>query len=83
MSHLEASVNKLVIFIILVQTSICAIWAGLNFLWGTTQTFDNIVLEPKNQEYEESILNFFTYWLLMNTLLPISLQVTLEVVKVV
>jgi phospholipid-translocating ATPase/phospholipid-transporting ATPase len=30
-----------------------------------------------------SILSFFTYFLLLNTLLPISLQVALEVCKLV
>ena len=30
-----------------------------------------------------SILNFFTYWILLNTLIPISLIVTIEFVKVV
>jgi len=30
-----------------------------------------------------SVLSFFTYFLLMNTLLPISLQVALEVVKLI
>lgn len=28
------------------------------------------------------VLNFFTYFLLLNTMLPISLMVTMEVVKV-
>ena len=32
---------------------------------------------------EISIMSFFTYFLLLNTLLPISLQVALEVVKLV
>lgn len=32
---------------------------------------------------EISVLSFFTYFLLLNTLLPISLQVALEVCKVV
>jgi P-type E1-E2 ATPase len=47
-------------------------------------------MDDANQDYyvgagnsdEDYILNFFTYFLLLNTMIPISLIVTLEVIKV-
>ena len=41
------------------------------------------MLDLDLSESEQSVLNFFSYFLLLNTVLPISLQVTLEVVKLV
>jgi magnesium-transporting ATPase (P-type) len=45
--------------------------------------FDNFLLEDTNAASFDSFLSFFTYFVLMNTLLPISLSVTLEVCKFV
>lgn len=53
-------------------------------IWSSNSKFDdhhNTDYEFKESTY--ALLSFFTYLLLLNTLLPISLQVTLEIVKVV
>ena len=84
MSHLESLVNKLVISIVISQSVICSMVAGLAMAWQVKDNkFDDIMLEPEIGPAEESTLLFFTYFLLLNTLLPISLQVALEVVKLV
>lgn len=45
--------------------------------------FDNFLLQDSNSEELDSFYSFFTYFVLLNTLLPISLSVTLEVCKFV
>jgi len=77
-------VNKLVVNIVISQSIICSILAGLSQMWQVKDNmFDDLMLEPTLAPAEQSTLAFFTYFLLLNTLLPISLQVALEVVKLV
>ena len=84
MSHLESKLNTLVIFVVLTQCFICAAIATLAHFWQITDNlFDNTVLEMTLEPIQETVFLYFTYFLLMNTLLPVSLQVTLEVVKTV
>ena len=84
MSHLESMVNKLVINIVVSQSIICSFIAGMAMMWQVRDnTFDDLILEPTLGPAEQSTLAFFTYFLLLNTLLPISLQVALEIVKLV
>lgn len=83
MSHLEGRINKLVIYIVLVQLVICSFIAVCTQVWQTTKFFDDYVLElPKPAAYYTT-LSFGSYFVLLNTLLPISLSVSLEVCKVV
>lgn len=84
MSKLESNLNKLVILVVLLQCVICAVIALLSYFWQIKDNvWDNLVLQISIEPVQETIFLFFTYFLLMNTLLPISLQVTLEVVKTV
>jgi len=84
MSHLEHLLNKLVINIVVCSCILSATMAGLSMIWQVNDNvFDDIIIEPTKSAKMESIFNFFTYFLLLNTLLPISLQVALEVIKVV
>lgn len=57
------------------------------FLGGTVYD-DKFAMSAKNEKGEPewsdsaySVINFFTYFLLLNTLLPISLQVCMEFCK--
>jgi magnesium-transporting ATPase (P-type) len=83
MSHLEGMLNKLIIFIIMAQIVLCLVLSMATQLWQVNHDFDNFVLEDTNSDLTDSILSFFTYFVLLNTLLPISLSVTLEVCKFV
>ena len=83
MSNLEGMVNQLVIYIILTQLVLCAVMAIATQVWQVNSDFDNYLLEDTNSEGMDSFLSFFTYFVLLNTLLPISLSVTLEVCKFV
>lgn len=83
MSKLEGMVNKLVITIILIQSLVCSAMAISGQFWMKGNEFDDIMIQSEFEDTTNSILNFFTYFLLMNTLLPMSLQVAFEVCKVV
>lgn len=91
MSHLERQINKLVINLICVQCILCTIMAIATSGWFRRHTWDDHFGEPglfnvNGVEFSDtamSIISFFTYFLLLHTFLPISLQVTIEVVKVV
>ena len=87
-SSVEALMNKGLVLIFIVQAILCFLAALLRGTYYKNQL--NLTKdEPKNFVYldgshlKESILNFFTYLLLLNTLIPISLIITLEVVKLI
>ena len=83
MSHLEGQINNLVISIVMVQSCLCAFMAINTKMWLSANKFDEFVAEQLTPAAEISVLSFFTYFLLLNTLLPISLQVAFEVCKMV
>lgn len=83
MSHLERLLNKLVINIVVVSCILSAIAAALSMAWHVNTDWDNIRIEPKHSDIRNATASFGTYFLLLNTLLPISLAVALEVIKVV
>ena len=84
MSHLESMINKLVLTILFSQSIVCSLMAIGGQVWQVGDNkFDDIITEPYYRPSMNSFLNFFTYFILLNTLLPISLQVALEVVKLV
>ena len=87
-SSVEALMNRGLVSIFIVQTILCFLAAILRgtYYRGEMSLSNS---EPKSFVYldgshaKESILNFFTYLLLLNTLIPISLIITLEVVKLI
>ena len=83
MSHLERQINLLVFFVVAVTILLCAMKVLVTANWFKNQTWDNQFLILEYDESFISMLSFFTYFLLYAYLLPISVQVTLEVVKVV
>jgi len=76
--------NYLIIYIIFVQALFCLFEGILGGIW------DKMNIEDDEDYYLPlifthsivGVLNYFSYFLLLNTLLPISLIVTLEMVKV-
>ena len=91
--------NKLLIAILLVQIFLSLISAILHSIYYNKHKDLIIQGRYVNTEYEinrktyidylyfklkiDSFLSFFTYLLLLNTMIPISLIVTLEIVKVI
>ena len=97
-SSVELLMNKALIFIFIFQAIFCIISAVLRGYYYDKNNLekvdggrgeDNIDLKKVNFGYTqnnyglESFLNYFTYLLLLNTMIPISLIITLEIVKLI
>ena len=89
-SSVEALMNKGLVSIFIVQAILCLLSAILRgtFYYANklnlANTEENLSFGYSVHNYAlESFLNFFTYLLLLNTLIPISLIITLEVVKLI
>ena len=86
-SSLERLMNKALIFIFIFQGILCLLAAVLRgYFYKKNKLFmvdrNNTSFGYTKYSYElESIFNYFTYLLLLNTMIPISLIITLEIVK--
>lgn len=86
MSHLERQINKLVGMLVIVQCVLCIIMALCTSSWFKRNMWDDHFQTPALYDYSDktmSVVSFFTYFLLLHTFLPISLQVTIEITKVI
>lgn len=81
-SNLERKLNVLIIILFFVQVIICFLLSMITLIYDDIQA-DNQTgyLGSSYKTYHN--LNFFSYFLLLSTLIPISLIVTLEVIKTV
>ena len=96
-SSVELLMNKALIFIFVLQAILCLIAACLRGYYynsnnlkkldggeGKKDNPEDISFGYTERSYTwESFLNYFTYLLLLNTMIPISLIITLEVVKLI
>jgi phospholipid-transporting ATPase len=87
-SHLEKTINNLIGLIFLFQICLCVILGILNSSWFYLNADTHYYLELKNDPYNNTypisgLIGFFSFVLLLNTMIPISLIVTIEVVKYV
>jgi len=73
----------LVIYIVFAQIIISAILSIVGSLWYRSEDGQHYYLIFDYHVGINGVISFFSYFLLMNTLLPISLVVTLEITKVV
>jgi phospholipid-translocating P-type ATPase (flippase) len=81
-STIERKVNNYIIFIILLQFGMCCVPAFLGG-YNSKDWESNYYLQSDTIAWVSGLLLFFTYFLLMNTMLPISLIISLELIKVV
>lgn len=81
-SQIELTTNKLILFILIFQLLCCIVSAVGNTIWVATNN-DKVVeyLSTFDSPVLSGFLMFFTYFLLNNTMIPISLIVSLEMVK--
>ena len=82
-SKLEKMLNLLVIYIVLAQLLLSALLAIVGSVWYRTEDSEHYYLIFDYHVAVNGVISFFSYFLLLNTLLPISLVVTLEITKVV
>ena len=88
-SSLERLMNFGLVAIFIMQAILCIIAAILRGTYYNHNNLDDFDRSPSGfgfTKYKygiESFLNYFTYMLLLNTLIPISLIITLEIVKMI
>ena len=82
MSQIEVKVNKILAFILLVQF-LCCLTVGIlaGFFRSDNMTANQYILWTEYSPIADGVLAFFTYFVLINTMIPISLVVSIEVVK--
>lgn len=91
LSNLEILLSKLLIFILIIQIIFCLICAIAHSIYNIVNVVNadyrlvnnGYLPPPYNNNATDSTLSYFTYLLLLNTMIPISLIVTLEICKVI
>ena len=83
-SKIEQSMNNYLIYVFIFLILCCFACSIMhNFGQKSNQAFyDNFILINRSP-LTESFITFFTYFLLLNTMIPISLIVTMEIIKVI
>ncbi len=83
-SHVDNLLNKLLIAILIVQIILCILSSILRAYYYKKNLEDtNLMSYEKYSFSTENFLTIFTYLILLNTFIPISLVVTMEIVKVI
>eukprot|EP01022_Parablepharisma_sp_SALTPOND_P012516 TRINITY_DN16105_c0_g1_i3.p2 TRINITY_DN16105_c0_g1~~TRINITY_DN16105_c0_g1_i3.p2 ORF type:complete len:773 (+),score=77.26 TRINITY_DN16105_c0_g1_i3:2717-5035(+) len=80
-SRIEKIMNQLIILILFVQIFLCIVVGMLGTMWRSNFSEDHHYLQEERGVGMMALVTFFSYFLLLNTLIPISLVVTLEIVK--
>lgn len=75
--------NRLVLYVLGIQIAFCLLVSFVGINWYRNKSEDEIYLYLTQPIQVDFATTFFTYFLLLNTLIPISLIVTIEVVKIV
>ena len=80
--------NFQISLVILMQLAMCIVLAVLNYVWikniGVNHNYLALTFDVQgvySNGFVQIVLNFFTFWILLSYLVPISLFVTLEIVK--
>ena len=80
-SQIETKTNNLILFILMFELLCCIVSAVGNTIWVSTKPYSTVYLPTFYEPALNGFLMFFTYFLLNNTMIPISLIVSLEMVK--
>ena len=84
LSQIEKTMSIYLIYIFILQIILCIFCSIMNKVsYIRHKKFYKIFIKYTKNSSLESFISFFTYILLLNTLIPISLIVTLEIVKVI
>ena len=84
MSQIEKTLNYCLVFVFSFLMICCLICSIMHhFEYKSHQNFYNNFILLKDSPELESFICFFTYFLLLNTLIPISLIVSTEIIKMI
>jgi len=86
----DSFLNIQITLVLLAQLTICMSFAIGSYAWRQTRGYDNYYLQfdqYSNGNYQNGfvyvIILFITFWILFSYLVPISLFVTIEIIKFV
>ena len=79
-SHVEGSVNTFIIAIFFIQLVMAILSAILSGFWASTQCPKHDYLHCTSSGGQVGSMTFWTYIILLNSLIPASLIVTMEIV---
>lgn len=80
-STIEKKVNTYILYILALQFCLCLIPSILAYYWIGSQKQDKEF--SIGEQGLQAFLLYFTYFLLLNTMLPISLIISLEILKII
>jgi magnesium-transporting ATPase (P-type) len=80
-SNIDKTTNQMILYIFMIQLILCCFAAVGNGVWYYSNIDDHFYINKIYNSGVEGLLTFFTYIVLNNTMIPISLIVSLEVVK--
>ena len=86
-SRIEKTANRYILIIILLQFFLCFSAAVASGIWVSRNIHDHSYVrylesyDIYDQGGAQGVLSYFTYFLLLNTMLPISLIISLELLK--
>ena len=84
MSKVEKKLNYYLVFIFILLMACCIICSIYHhFFYNIHQKFYDNFIFMDNDSNTESFIIFFTYFLLLNTMIPISLIVSTEIIKII
>ena len=84
MSKVEKKLNYYLLFIFVFLIACCSLCSiNHHFHYYNHQKFYENFILMENDPNTESFINFFTYFLLLNTMIPISLIVSTEIIKLI
>ncbi|KAF2077500.1 hypothetical protein CYY_001199 [Polysphondylium violaceum] len=82
-SKLERTMNKILIYVLIVEALLCLGSAMAGFAFEKTVGINSFYLALKQHHYGvRTVSRFFTFVVLYSTIVPISLYVTMEIVRV-
>ena len=83
-SLIEKNMNICLIGIFCVLIALCGLCSYYNSVQSKRyKKYLKIFILSKQSDKTNSIISFFTYFLLLNTFIPISLIITLEIIKII
>lgn len=81
-SSVQKKMNYILYSVFLFQASICLLWAGLSFEWRKYEADDHVYLDVSEEPGPEDFFTrYITFWVAYSHIIPISLYVALEIVK--
>ncbi|ETV69240.1 hypothetical protein, variant [Aphanomyces astaci] len=82
LSHVDGILNRAVVFIFVAQVTLCAVGSVCHKLWAAP--FESAIMDKQaGVESVSGVLTFLSFVVLLNTFIPSSLVVSVELIKTI